>query len=475
MRSSNYINGWSKPMSRTYSPKTAPIYQFKISLDGITPPIWRRFLVSSNIPLSRLHDTLQTIMGWTNSHLHMFEIYGQVFGDPQDDEYGDMGTLNETDYRLRKIVAHEGQQFQYEYDFGDGWRHTLLLEKILPPDPAMHLPVCLQGKRACPPEDVGGIGGYDNFLEAIRDPEHEEHDEYLTWWGGKFNPNKFDLELVNQGLRKIKNAPDAWQMDEYPSYPVEKKRPAPQPPALDEEQRQAVEALPLRRDVLTLLNYLRTNRVTGTQSSGNLTLKAIRAVCAQFVVPPELETSIGKHVFHVRSESEVWPLYFVHVLASVGGLVMGGPGRRWLVTPLGEKFLEVPAELQVWLLFITWWKKVNWGIAWSSLPDEFPPAHLRKIILECLLSLPVGQSLPHNHFADRVLEASRLIWPHGNGSHESSILHGLIESTVAEPLDRLGVLALEYGPHPTWGERFHELHSLTLTALGKSLLGCMKE
>ncbi len=79
-------------MSRTYSPKTAPIYQLKITLDGITPSVWRRFLVSSNIPLSKLHDTIQIVMGWTNSHLHMFEINGQIYGDPQDDEFGDTGT-----------------------------------------------------------------------------------------------------------------------------------------------------------------------------------------------------------------------------------------------------------------------------------------------------------------------------------------------------------------------------------------------
>ena len=462
-------------MTRTYSPKTAPIYQLKITLDGITPLIWRRFLVSSNIPLNRLHDTIQIIMGWMDYHLHMFEIDGQIYGDPQDDEYGDMGTLDETNYRIRKVVEREGMRFQYEYDFGDGWRHTLLLEKILPPDPTMHLPVCLQGRGACPPEDVGGVGGYANFVEALRDPEHEEHEEYLTWIGGKFAPNAFDLDLVNQRLRKINIAPNAWQMEDYPSYPEEKKARDPLPPVLDDEQHHAVEALPLRRDALTLLNYLRANLVTGTQSTGNLPLKAIRAICGQFVDPPQLETRIGEYVSRMRSEDDVWPLYFVHILASVGGLIAGGPGRRWQVTSLGEKFLEAPAEIQVWLLFITWWTQVNWGIAWSYAPDEFPPAHIRKIILERLLSLPQERSLPFERFADQVLDASHLTWHHGDGSNERSILHGLIESTVAKPLDQFGILDLEYGTHPAWGARFRELHALTLTALGKSLLGNMKE
>ena len=462
-------------MSRTYSPKTTPIYQFKIALDYITPAIWRRFFVSSNITLDRLHDTIQIVMGWTNSHLHMFEIYGQRYSDHQYEDFEELDTADERNIRLRKIIGHEGLRFQYEYDFGDGWRHTLQLEKILPPDPARHLPVCLEGKRACPPEDVGGIGGYANFLEALRDPDHDEHEEYLTWIGGEYNPNAFDLELVNRQLRKMKIAPDAWQKEETPSWPVEKKSQAPQPPTLNEEQRQAVEALPLRRDVLTLLNYLRDNRVTGTQSTGNLPLKDIRAICGQFVDPPQLETRIGEYVSRMRSEDDVWPLYFVHVLASVGGLIAGGPGRRWQVTPLGEKYMTALAEVQVWLLFQTWWKQVNWGIAWRNAPDEFPPAHIRKIILECLLGLPEGHTSLYDRFADQVLEASRLTWPHGDGSHERSILHSLIESTVAKPLDQFGILDLEFGPHPTWGARFHELRALTLTVLGKSLLGSMKE
>jgi hypothetical protein len=457
-------------MTRSYSPKTAPIYQLKITLDGITPLIWRRFLVSSNIPLNRLHDTIQIVMGWMDYHLHMFEIDGQIFGDPQDDEFGEMGTLDETNYRIRKVIEHEGLRFQYEYDFGDGWRHTLLLEKILPPDPSMHLPVCLQGRGACPPEDVGGVGGYANFLEALRDPEHEEHEEYLTWIGGKFAPNAFDMELVNQRLRKVNIAPNAWQMEDYPSYPEEKKALDPLPPVLDDEQRHAVEGLPLRHDVLALLNYLKANRVTGTPSSGNLTLQAVRAICAQFVDPPKLEIRIGKYVSRMRSESSVWPLYFVHVLASVGGLITGGPGRRWQVTAMGEKFMLAPAGSQVWSLFLTWWTKVNWGIAASYAPDESPSARFRQNILEQLLNLPLQQSSPFDEFVDQVVQAAHMRWPDGDDSRERSILHGLIRSTVAKPLSSFGVLELVNEPHPTLGAEFPELHALTLTALGKRLL-----
>ena len=455
-------------MTRTYSPKTAPIYQFKITLDGITPAIWRRFLVSSNTTLDRLHDTLQIVMGWTNFHLHMFEIYGRRLSDHQYEDFEELDTEDERNFRLRKSIGHAGLRFQYVYDFGDGWRHTLLLEKTQPPDPTMHLPVCLQGKRACPPEDVGGIGGYAHFLEILRDPTHEEHDSYLTWVGGKFAPNAFDLELVNQNLRKINIAPNAWQVEDYPSYSEKKKSQAPQPPILNEEQRQAVEALPLHLDVLTQLNYLKANRVTGTQSTGNLTIKAIHAICGQFVNPPRLEIRIGEYVSRMRSEDDVWPLYFVHVLASVGGLIMGGPGRRWQVAPVGKKFMTAPADIQVWLLFLTWWTQVNWGIATSYAPEDFPPTHIRRTIL-------LEHSLPFDAFADQVIQAARLSWPHGDGSHERSILHGLIELTVAEPLSNFGILELEHGPRRASGLDFRDLQALSLTALGKSLLGSMTE
>jgi hypothetical protein len=104
---------------------------------------------------------------------------------------------------LNQIVTGEKFTFTYEYDFGDDWLHAILIEKILPPAPDQKLPVCIKGKRACPPEDVGGIWGYELFLEAIADPEHEEHDSYLVWVGGEFDPEAFDLDAINARLRGL--------------------------------------------------------------------------------------------------------------------------------------------------------------------------------------------------------------------------------------------------------------------------------
>ncbi len=176
------------------------IYQIKISLIGAKPPIWRRVLVSDDIGLGAFHELIQVAMGWTNSHLHQF-IADRVFysaPDPYDDF--DLEAEDETQYQLFQLLTKEKDSITYEYDFGDGWEHKILLEKILPLDDKTVLPVCIKGKRACPPEDCGGIWGYETLLETLADPKHPDHDDMLQWLGGQFDPDKFDLADTNVGL-----------------------------------------------------------------------------------------------------------------------------------------------------------------------------------------------------------------------------------------------------------------------------------
>lgn len=182
-------------------PTPKNIYQIKVTLKDSKPPIWRRILVADTTTLLKLHDILQTVMGWTNSHLHHFIINDEFYGEPMDDEFGDMGTKNEARYKLNQLVSGKGFRFRYEYDFGDSWLHDLVVEKILPAEKGAQYPVCIAGKRACPPEDVGGVWGYEDFLEAISNPKHPEHKEMLEWAGGEFDPERFDLDEVNEGLR----------------------------------------------------------------------------------------------------------------------------------------------------------------------------------------------------------------------------------------------------------------------------------
>lgn len=173
----------------------AQIYQIKVTLQGIHPPIWRRIQVRGDTPLDKLHDILQIVMGWTDSHLHQF-IVGEAYFGPFDSEYDDLPMSDETQFKLSRITNREGSTFIYEYDLGDSWRHELLIEKIAPKEQAQY-PVCLAGERSSPPEDVGGIWGYEQFLDAIRDPEHPEHEDYVEWIGDEFDPEAFDLDRVN--------------------------------------------------------------------------------------------------------------------------------------------------------------------------------------------------------------------------------------------------------------------------------------
>lgn len=174
------------------------IYQLKISLKGIKPPIWRKIHVLSSTNLQKLHCIVQEAMGWSDCHLHQFTIEGVEYGEPQPDD--DFNVSDEKKARLAQVVRGEKFKFLYSYDFGDGWEHEILVEKVLPRKPEVIYPICLQGKRACPPEDCGGPWGYTDFLEAIQNSSHPEHEDLLEWIGGDFDSEDCNLAEINRRL-----------------------------------------------------------------------------------------------------------------------------------------------------------------------------------------------------------------------------------------------------------------------------------
>ncbi len=175
------------------------IYQIQIELKGIKPKIWRRILVDPDIFLDDFHRILQTTMGWTNSHLHMFTAGRENYA-PEDFEVED--THDSYKVKLFEILKNEKSKIKYEYDFGDGWEHNIILEKILPVDIEAQIPKCIAGSRNCPPEDCGGTWGYANMLKILKQPEHDEFEEYLEWLGGEFDPEYFDIEEINELLQE---------------------------------------------------------------------------------------------------------------------------------------------------------------------------------------------------------------------------------------------------------------------------------
>ncbi len=178
-----------------------PIFQLKVTLQHIAPPIWRRVL-TNDCTLDELHDIIQVCVGWEGEHMHAFVVEGKQYTaidgvDPY--EYHDSRSV-----RISDLVEQGSVHFRYDYDFGDDWKHIVEIEKTLQPEDGIRYPRCVKGERACPPEDCGGPFGYPYLLDKIQDPEHEEHDETLEWVGGEFDPEKFDLEEVNQELRHLR-------------------------------------------------------------------------------------------------------------------------------------------------------------------------------------------------------------------------------------------------------------------------------
>jgi hypothetical protein len=185
-------------------PPSKRIFQFKITLRDTRPPVWRRIQVADGT-LDELHEDIQLAMGWTNSHLHQFRFGEKIYGDPDllQELMEDFGAGNSRTTKLSDVIPADGREFRfgYEYDFGDSWDHEVLFERFVPAEPGKQYPLCVDGKRACPPEDVGGTWGYADYVEAIQDPDHERHDELLEW-NGPFDPEAFDPEAATEAMHR---------------------------------------------------------------------------------------------------------------------------------------------------------------------------------------------------------------------------------------------------------------------------------
>jgi hypothetical protein len=182
---------------------TPQVYQFKLVLVGVEPPIWRRIQVPDTYSFWDLHVALQDAMGWLDYHLHVFRVPGpgtgevEQIGIPDDDPFeGDKPALPGWEIPITRHFTRPGTVVPYEYDFGDGWEHELTLEAVVPRQAGHKYPLCVDGARACPPEDCGGVDGYETLLTVMRDPTHEEYESMIVWLGGRFDPDKFDPKRV---------------------------------------------------------------------------------------------------------------------------------------------------------------------------------------------------------------------------------------------------------------------------------------
>jgi hypothetical protein len=187
------------------------VYQFRIELRGIKPPVWRKIIVPGSYTFWDLHVAIQDAMGWTDTHLHEFVIKNPKTGRKINIGIPDEDCLSKVYQGWKKKIADffspQNPKADYTYDFGDNWKHVITLEEILPREKDVRYPRCVDGERACPPEDCGGSHGYENFLAIIMNPAHEEHESMLEWAGGEFHPEHFAFAevLFDDPAKRLKN------------------------------------------------------------------------------------------------------------------------------------------------------------------------------------------------------------------------------------------------------------------------------
>jgi hypothetical protein len=188
----------------------ATVHRLKVTLRTVKPPIWRRIEVASDVTLAELSDLLEGAMGWLGGHLHAFEADGVTYERPDPDDGLSRRTKDESEHRLLDVLTAVGAKMRWDYDFGDGWQHNVVVEAIEPLNPTAECPRCVAGRRACPPEDCGGPWGFQELLEAAADPAHPRHGELTGWLPVGYDPEEFDPVEVTEDMRTPRPANDDW-------------------------------------------------------------------------------------------------------------------------------------------------------------------------------------------------------------------------------------------------------------------------
>lgn len=232
--------------------------------------------------------------------------------------------------------------------------------------------------------------------------------------------------------------------------------------------------LPLRRDLLALLEFVGEAKIVGTQSTGNMPLKAVRAVTERFVDPPPLKDTIGDQVYHLRSEEHLWPLYFLRIMAQVGGLLKIDRSRRWHLTGAGKAFFTLDPMLQVCFLLLTWWYRINWVVAYPVAGLEAGlPRGFQVMTLAHIRCLPVDQEVPIDWFSDQLVTQSGLRWGAGDIERSEAMLRIGVERMVIRVLRDFEVLECRTKDEVIGDKVYSELISMGVTTWGQSLLNAL--
>lgn len=188
----------------------ATVHRLKVTLRSVKPPIWRRIEVASDVTLAGLSDLLEGAMGWMGGHLHAFEVDGVTYERSDLDDGLLRGAKDENEHRLGEVLGEVGAKMRWDYDFGDGWQHNVVVEAIEPTHPNVEYPRCIAGRRACPPEDCGGPWGFQELLETIADPAHPRHEELTEWLPVDYHSEEFDPDEATEDMRSPRPFADDW-------------------------------------------------------------------------------------------------------------------------------------------------------------------------------------------------------------------------------------------------------------------------
>jgi hypothetical protein len=183
--------------------RTDSIARIRIELNGIDPTIWRSVEVPLTTSLKGLHDVIQAVMPFENRHLFLFNVADKRYGLPDREWDHVHETLDAKNIKLGALVERGVSAFSYTYDFGDDWRHSVTIENVTAADPTLDYPRFVDGSRRAPPEDVGGIPGFDEFLDAMTKPRHPDHQRLTEWYSGSFDPDDLNLPVISSRIGEL--------------------------------------------------------------------------------------------------------------------------------------------------------------------------------------------------------------------------------------------------------------------------------
>ena len=448
-----------------------------IALKDIKPKIFRRILVPPNYSLLDLHHIIQMSFGWEDRHLFIFEVGDMHFinsFDWEEDAYryqdASMAKLSE----LISRILPSKSNFLYTYDLGDGWRHEILVEDVQRDDEILLMPICIGGARSGPPEDFGGPFLYQEFLESPKTPGESKFDEIIEWLPEGFDPEHFQISVINQKFGKYyweeeEQEESSWLIEVDEFNPVSSFE-SNWTKNLTQKEKVIAESLPFRRDLVTMLTYIKENRVKGTQATGNFPLKHIRAMTSKFVEPPELDQKIGDRVYKLRTEDEVPYLVFLHVFANVAQLILGGEGMEWEVSYPGDRFLERKPEEQVWYMVSNWFNRINWyyWYPWMDYNDLIPYNEFRNSIVDILLSYPADRDMKIERLIEDLDKRSPNWIKFSENKDPSNHKKYFLINVVFDPMKYLGIVNLEREDFPVSPNYF--AFNFKVTNFGKSIL-----